>query len=374
MTPDSGVVPVVDAGATPPDGGTGGGGPSWFVHVTDTHFGSGNGGSTLVTSLLEDVVPVVDPDVAFHTGDITDNGGHSWAWSSYREALDTRAPAYPRWLEIPGNHDVKDDGAPNFLAQSNAGRAGAGLYGHVFVDTPRGRVRVLRTNTADSANNFTNIAGVFGEAQQAALLNDAHAAEPAAFTIVLGHHPVLGPERLRLGSDTRMLQILERFQPPLYFCGHVHTPAVEWTGNTLMVQGRTFGKEGGDSTFMLAAVDDSGPRVREVPLHPAQSPSVDWPLVMITLPADHALGGTNPRAGLLPAGAVHVRALAFAPSGVTTVETRVDQGPWQTLTAAGRGVFRGVAAVSSSAGQHRVEVRAAGNDGTSTDGITVVGP
>jgi hypothetical protein len=353
-------------GAAPP------GQPVWFLLVTDTHFGgSGSAAVQTMSELLDHVVSVVQPAATIHGGDLVDDGSDGAAWSAYRAAVDGKAPAYPAYVEILGNHDVKNDGTPNWSASSVTGRAGAGTTGHTFVDTGIGKVRLLRTNTSDSDVNVTNIAGIFTSTQMNALLNAPEAATPAALTLVLGHHPMTGPARLQLsGSDTRMQTVISTFAAPLYLCGHVHASALSWLGGTLVVQGDGFGEGGPATSFMVAAVDDAGPVALEVPLDPTATPAVPWPVVMITTPADASLAGANPHAGPLAPGATPLRALAFAPGGITVVEGRVDGGGWQALQAAGGPVWAGSFVVPTGGGQHGLEVRATGPDGARSHALT----
>jgi predicted MPP superfamily phosphohydrolase len=332
--------------------------PVWVVHVSDTHAGQSSTVAAALSMVLEQVVAVVGPAAVLHSGDLVDEGGEDGQWAAYRAAVDGRA-AYPTYMEIPGNHDMKSDGRSKYLAQSVTGRAGGGLYGDTVLETPGGRLRVVRTNTADSDTNVLNLAGVFSQEQLDALL--ALPPRHARYTVVLGHHPVVGLQRMASpGSTGRMEQLLSSTWADLYLCGHTHTPSLDWAGSTLSVRADSLGHTD-PPAWVLLGLDDNGPSAREV----AGTP---WPLVLVTSPADGSLAGGNPRARPV-ANPVRVRALAFSPTGVAVVEARVDSGPWQALVAAGTALWAGE--VAASPGAHAVTVRASDGQGTDTHRVVV---
>ena len=304
-----------------PDDGSG---PVWFVHVSDMHFGQSAVASAMTRALVDEVIPTIEPAVSVNSGDVTD-GGTAAQWSSYRAIVDGAVPAYPAYLEIVGNHDVKDDELPAFLAESVVGRAGEHVHGQTFVERAGGRIRLLRTNTADSSNNPLNIAGIFGQAQFDALSALDDLDPPSRWVVAAGHHPLTGLERLYLGFD-RMQQLLAAVGARVYFCGHVHRQAFSWLGETLISQANSLGKSEVPA-LALVALGQTGPAARFV----AMEPFVSWPLVLITTPADPDLGGQNPYAAQIQAGGqLTVRAIAFAPGGVDELVfqlgDRVQQG------------------------------------------------
>jgi hypothetical protein len=126
---------------------------------------------------------------------------------------------------------------------------------------------------------------------------------------------------------------------------------------------------------MLVGIDPSGPSVLEVPLTGGSVPTVAWPLVLITSPADAKLGGTNPHAMALSAAtAFPVRVLTFGPSPIQSVEARLDMGSWQALADAGGNLWTGTLQPSKG-GTQSLEVRATAKEGTGGHAVTVeVGP
>ena len=359
--PDAGS-PGLDASATSPT-------PIWLLHITDTHIGENTvAAPNDLAAFVAQVLPVVKPMITLHTGDLTDSGSAA-EFSDYRSFLVEKVPAYPNYVEVIGNHDVKDNGTTNFLASSLTGAAGAGPYGLTYVDLPEGRVQIARTNTSDSTSNMTNIAGIITAGQVSALLALPPSQLPVAYSLLMAHHPYSA-----LTGDTNMQQVVDHFKPQIYFCGHVHKWDISWQGRTLVIQAATLGKVTGTEThFALAALDDDGPAAKNVTIDYTLTPATQWPLVLVTRPADAKLAGTNPVAAPLAASraGVALRALAFAPSPITSVEFQVDLGAWTPMTNASQSVWAGTFTAPASPGSHTINVTAKSAEGSATDSVTV---
>lgn len=366
-TPDA----AASDAALPPDAGEPDGAalpedyPIWFVHVTDTHFGQGD--TPALAALLQNDLDVFQPVATIHTGDLVDDGGEADQWAAYRSALAGGVPAYPLYFEIPGNHDVKNGGLPSFLSESQTGRAGAGTHGLTDVDAAAGTVRIVRVNTADDEATPVVLAGFVTEEQADELTALPPGGDEVALRVVAAHHPIgilLGETRDRVQS------VIDHFDAKIYFCGHLHFTNIAWQGTTLVVQGDRFGDN--PTELMLVAWDSTGPAARAIPFDGTASPSVEWPVVMITTPADPGLGVTNPYATAYAAGAsVTLRALAFAPDAVTSVEYCFDNGDWQPLESVA-GPLWSATITMPEAGSHDILVRASvGDTATGADAITV---
>jgi hypothetical protein len=352
-----------DAAEAASDGSVG---PVWFVHISDTHIATG-AGALDVPAVLSQAVPVIKPLATLHTGDLVDDGGEASYWTAYHDIMVAQGTKFPSYLEIPGNHDVKNDGIPSYESYSVSGLADAGLYGITNVDSTSGRVRLVRTDTAESSINPVGVLGYFSQDQEDALIADPEGVSPAWTTLVLGHHPIDGLLAIKVGAD-RMKVVVDHFAAPLYLCGHVHTSLLSWHNSTLVVQAATLGANGSAASFMLVASDPAGPVAKEVNIDASATPVLSWPQVMITSPANTALAGTNPWAAPLAAGStVRVRVLAFAPAGASKVEQRVDAAAWTTLTATGTGLFEGNLAVPAATGSHTLDARATSAEGQATD-------
>ncbi len=339
--------------------------PIWFLHITDCHFGESATASALTTAFVDEIVPVIDPVASINTGDVTD-GGSSFQWRRYLDSI-TNAPEYPYFFEIPGNHDKKTDDGQPFLTYSVTGRAGAGFFGLTQLDSSVGSVRIVRVDTSDSSINAVNIAGVLGNDQADQILDliSSDSTDPS-FSIVAAHHPMVGPERLRLGSS-KMQDIVDQSGADIYLCGHTHRADIAWLGNTLHVTGPSVGKTD-PTTYSLVSIDNTGPGVRLIEL--TSNPS--WPVVMITSPTDSTLGSHNPRAAQYSIGqTIEVRAIAFAPTSLQQVEIRVGDGEWEEMSVMREHVFHAEVTLPQAAGQVVLTARATGSGGTDLHEITV---
>ncbi len=346
--------------------------PVWFLHISDTHFGEAPSVTHFLNIFIEEIMPTVEPAATLHTGDVVDKGSTNYQWASYRSVIDGNLPAYPAYLEIPGNHDVKDDGTSNFLTNSHTGRAGGGMYGQSFADTSAGPVRIVRANTADSSVNLIAIAGLMGQDQTDDLLALPDGPADTSFSVVAAHHPIAGLEQLRLESASRMRNVIDHFGSNLYFCGHVHKEKITWVEDTLMVQASSLGKTDSKS-FAIVSMDDTGPAAKFVEVGEGAIASVSWPVALITHPANTALGNDNPHALGYPPGqsGIKLRMIAFSPSGVFSAEMRVDDGAWVPMDYFGDHLWEASFTTPVSAGDCELEVRVTSDEGIVNDSIAI---
>jgi hypothetical protein len=362
--------------------------PVVFVHFSDSHFGLATGqGIPLTISLLKDVVPRINPLAVIHTGDLVDQGYESGSWDSYRAA--TGGQIYPKYVDIPGNHDVKvsggNDGRKFLKINSVTGRAEENFYG---ITRLGGTIPVclMRTNTAASPtnNNLENINGFYTSEQNDFIFGRLAASPPAAFNVLLAHHPIAarpGNESviLKKGADL-MSELITKTNAPIYLCGHVHEPALLWFGKTLVAQADDFGKNGLPSSFFLIAYDlFTGPAAKLIKVNAANSPIVDWPIVFITSPADSELGGINPRAKSYPSGGadpkLQVMIYSAEANAPMTVECRIGEGEtalWKALEYKTGNLWESTIPVGKlMPGVNKVRVRAIQGGNTAVESISI---
>ena len=391
--------------------------PVVFLHLSDSHFGGVTKDNealdpvalktdpkVLLTALIEEVVPGVDPLCTVHTGDLVNEGYEEAPWIDYKDVFTqvAGAPSYPRnYVEILGNHDVKHatagQGLAYFAKYSKTGEVTGSpgdRHGIMALEQDGQRIRLIRTNTSEAPagtnQNTENIAGYFTLAQQQALLADPGFDAGAHLNVVLGHHPLSikdGPTAAWQQGRADMEKLVGDAQAPIYLCVHVHAPAVGWvepagTRPTLMVQASTFGRHGQLTSFYLVAYDQDQPSARLVYIDAMQSPCVAWPLVFITAPANATLGGKNPYATEYAAGApANLRAMVFPPvaSGGATVKVKwasamVDGGPHTFLTNTTGRLWEGPVSLKGlTPGLHTVTVTAAVDVVKGTDHQVLVG-
>lgn len=334
--------------------------PIVLLHLSDTHFGvHPTAPSAIVTRFLEDIVPVIQPHVVIHSGDLTEDGSVGASWASYRAAVETRVPPWPAYVDVPGNHDLKHSGTANYLAHAQTARALGTLHGVALLSTSSGTLRMVLANTADTPLDATSLLGFVGTEQEEDLLSDPALNVDHALSLIVGHHPMSGPEGLQiLGSDVRMQHVIDQYGALFYFCGHLHSTSLSWIGPTLVVQAPAFGRTDLTANFMLAAFDGAGPIARPVWFDASQS-AATWPVVLITRPAHVALAGANPHAQPLANGGegVRLRVLIFAPEPPAAAEWHVDEDDWQPLEPAGGALWEATLP-ARPLGSHRLEARA----------------
>jgi hypothetical protein len=350
--------------------------PFWLLHLADVHLGAQ---AFAVEALIaaQEVLATVEPAATLMTGDMSDHGATD-EWSSYLGSIQGQVPAYPYYSEVIGNHDVKADDGASFLANTLTGMAGDGLYGLSDVDTPQGRIRIVRTNTVDTSVAASQLLGYVSETQLKDLQALPPSPVPLAHTVVTGHHPLKGVQSLQvLGTDGRMRQLFDHFSAEVYLCGHAHFGWLSWEKNTLVVQAPTLGKpEIFKPGLALVSLDATGPAARFFELSKSNPVTVSWPLVLVTTPADADLGGTNPHAKPLPPGQpLTVRALAFSPGPIMSVEARLDGGSWLAMNALDKWLWQIELTTPATAGVRALEVVAVSAEGVGQHTLhVVVGP
>ncbi|KFN50363.1 metallophosphoesterase family protein [Arenimonas composti] len=193
---------------------------SLLLHVSDTHFG------TEQPEVVEAVVALAQqrrPDVLVLSGDLTQRARRRQFAAALRfcERL-----AVPRWLVLPGNHDI-----PLFDVFTRAfapyrgfvRRFGADFAPELDLDD----VLVIGVNTT---RRYRHKHGEVSAAQVAAVAARLRAARPEQVRIVVTHQPVdLPPER----DPKNLLRGRERAVPAwveagadLVLGGHIHWPFV----------------------------------------------------------------------------------------------------------------------------------------------------
>lgn len=343
--------------------------PVVFVHVSDSHFDSefdseydkddykpilssgvdqSKTGPELMRNLLANFIPVIKPNAAIHTGDITEKGYIPQAWQTYKNIVDSSPfSSGTKYVDIIGNHDVKvealakytsyERGLNHFIEYSRSKTR----YGYTTLSSSAGTVRLIRTNTSASMledsgrRNLENIYGYFPATQQQNLYQHPDRNEDVALNVVLGHSPVITPKKytplpkgytrgdkifepgtqnldsrytfqITEGNDL-MIELIDEFNAKIYLCGHVHVAGLTWVGKnkTLVVTAPTFGHYGFASFFYLVAYDlETKTSSAKLVKIEANTPP-KWPIVFITAPANQLLGNTNNLIGNVNTGTEH---------------------------------------------------------------------
>jgi 3',5'-cyclic-AMP phosphodiesterase len=113
--------------------------------------------------------------------------------------------------------------------------------------------------------------------------------------------------------------------------GHTHYNEIANDGRTIYAATRSTGQiEEGPVGFSVANIDGGVVSWKFVPLG-------EWPLVMITTPADQAFIIDPTQADQVVRGVTEVRANAWAANGIDSAKCRIDDRPWQPMWQVGSG-------------------------------------
>ena len=309
--------------------------PLHFLHLSDIHIGSGGYAEPALRFAVDTLIPTIAARAVFATGDLTENGKVE-LWNDYRAIIDAAGLSPDYYIETPGNHDtLLDWDLSDYVDNSIAGRNGHGTHDVYLVSAGDRRVRVVALNTCSYGDTIHDSTGFLSSDEVDELITridaDPHNVEA---TIVLGHHPDITPNGLALfHSDDELYRLLEHCQATAYLFGHVHRHLAYWkSADVLMGQTATLGNPGDDqfggvAGFSIFALDD-GPAYKPVlMLGDKTNIHLDWPLVMITRPANPQLSydNRNPHARALPRASAqnYLHALVFSNAPIDEVVYKI---------------------------------------------------
>ena len=376
----------------------------WFIHASDLHIGaSGSDDSNRLTWLVNTGRQVIQPDFIVVTGDLTDstnanifgypNGPYQAEWDQYKNILSAAGVTASSYYDLPGNHDAYNDQYfAYYLANSLQGRATGSTQLSWTRTFDFGTYRFVGANTADNTGASFSLLAPYGDhaGLDSSELNflSTELAQPADLTLVFGHHPVTSTGT---SSDTYLyyghqefIHALDLYRVGRYGYGHTHSYAESlFKGNTYtgLMTGPgldyvSVASLADSNQYSVVAIDCNGvSAVRQAP--------GTWPVVLITAPVSHDLGGAeNPYAYTVPAAANNpLRALVFDTVQNPQVRYRVDgSSTWLPMTrvASGGPLWQGVwDAAALPAGDHTIEVQAVGTTTRShaiTVAVTATGP
>ena len=360
----------------------------WFIHAADLHIGaSGSDDSNRLTWLVNTGRQVIQPNFIVVTGDLTDstnanlfgypNGPYQAEWDQYKNILAAAGVTASSYYDLPGNHDAyNDQGFAYYLANSLQGRATGSTQLSWTRTFAFGTYRFVGANTADNTGASFSLLSPYGDhaGLDSSELNflSTELAQPADLTLVFGHHPVTSTGT---SSDTYLyyghqefIHALDLSRAGRYGYGHTHSYAESlFKGNTYtgLMTGPgldyvSVASLEDSNQYSVVAIDCNGvSSVRQAP--------GTWPVVVITAPVSHDLGGAeNPYAYTVPAAANNpLRALVFDTVPNPQVRYRVDgSSTWLPMTrvVSGGPLWQGVwDAAALPAGDHTIEVQAVGS-------------
>lgn len=309
--------------------------PLHFLHLSDIHIGSGGYAVPALHFAIDTLIPSIGGVAIFATGDLVETGKPE-LWTEYRGYIDAAGLSPDYFVETPGNHDaLLDMDLSGYVENSLAGRNGHGTHDVYVVTEGNRRIRVVALNTCSYGNTIRDSTGYLSTEEVDELIARIDAdTQSVEATIVLGHHPDITPNGLALfHTDDELYRLLEHCQASAYLFGHVHRHLTYWKlGNVMMGQTATLGNPGdgqfsGVAGFSIFALDD-GPAYKPVlMLGDKDNIHLEWPLVMITRPANPQLSydNNNPHAQALPRASSdnYLHALVFSPDPVDEVVYKI---------------------------------------------------
>jgi len=317
----------------------------WFLVVSDSHIGLTIMGNPDNTENLEwatsELVQTVQPDFMAHTGDIVDAHGGGLIpltqfekeWKIYHDIVETNALDPESYFDLPGNHDQYGDATlEHYLAWSVQGAAD-GQPNHAWVvDRKDSRYLFIGLATCGSDGAIWPVDQAGLDEVDLAFLQATLQQYPDADIITfLGHHPVA---YFNQGQE-ELYDALADNGATAYLFGHIHDHTLSWQNGVLHASVASLGKSSAKQV-LLCAYDGRGFSMKAFDVG-------EWPMVMVTAPLDSGLAGNHPHDYMIPnsLSSAPVRALAFHPDGIKSVEGTLDTGAPIPMEEVESGVWQG---------------------------------
>lgn len=355
--------------------------PFVLMQLSDVHIGAQDFSLNAFKLAINDIFPVIQPQLMSLTGDLVDKGETLSQWQSYRSVLDQAGLDFSTLYEQAGNHDAKgDDQLENFLSYTPTGQARSRLFGFRDIEYHGKIIRIISINTAsagvydESFPNTKNLTGYFHRDQKNELMTLIHAESILPdLSLIMGHHPMKTANGLELfNTDHYLEELIEETKAMAYFFGHVHREKLDHFNDCLMIQAPTLGNPALLSTkpgFTLFSFD----RViatKFIKLEKSdENATINWPIVFITypmnadLPIDVSTLPKNMEGQIL-------RAKVYAPTSLSgAVEYRINEEAWKKMEDR-NGHFEAYFS-TPDADRCTIEVRALYQGMTGTDKISV---
>ena len=364
----------------------------WFIQVTDTHIGArGSQDSDNLLWLVTQGKNIVNPEFIVVSGDLTDSTNGNWLglpngpyqaeWDEYRSILSQGNIDSSNYYDLPGNHDAYNDQYFNYyLSNSIQGQGTNATQVSWTRQFSYGKYHFLGVNTADNTGDSFSLFWPWGDYagldtdELSYIQDDLSLNTDANLTFVFGHHPVTdtgdAQDTWLYYGASDFLGLIDQHTASLYGYGHTHQYSEElFKGDTytgymagdgfVYLNISSLGKST-ENNFSVIAIDCNGVATK------TQNMGV-WPLVLITTPVNHDLGGvSNPYSYTVPNAASNpIRALVFDNRAISQVQYRVDNdSQWHPMQPVVGNPYLWEAMWDGSAaaeGGHTIQVQAVGS-------------
>ena len=319
---------------------------TWFLAISDTHVGAeeliyGDKDLERLEWACTTLVAAVDPVFMVNAGDLTDatawglvpTGQVEAEWIEYAETVAGNGMDPGFYFDLPGNHDHYGDGDLDHYTTWSVSGGADGATNHAWTFSA-GVTDCLAMGLATCASN--GAPAPFDDTSldddDQAFIADTLAAHPDEdLVLVFGHHPVG-----QLGEGKEVLEdLIAQDRVGLYLYGHTHDWDEFWDLGTLHINISSLTKSE-NKNVAVVAIDGGGVSVRVFDVQ-------DWPQILVTAPLDRDLGGGHLAAYKIPwyLEDAPVRALAFDPAGIETVEWSLDGEIWTPMDPLEEHVYQG---------------------------------
>jgi hypothetical protein len=336
----------------------------WFVVTTDTHIGArGAGPEENLAWVTRDAFSIIGPQYLFVCGDLTEAAGflsipstqQQDEWELYRRILDDGGMTHHVYVDAPGNHDhYGDKGLTHYLRYSIQGSETNSTQQSFRFEPPFGTYHFLTAATPADDGRIAPFDAAALDPGELMFLQDAlDRNSDASMHIVFGHHPVDRDFGNSIGSGKEEFKrLLKDYGATAYVFGHTHSYLEEFRDGTLHLNLDSLGKSDKDHVA-IGVIDNNSLSIRAFA-------AGFWPMIVVSAPANHALGGDNPHAYTVPPNWTEapVRAVVFSDKEIGTIEFQVDNGPWIWMGETTPNVYQGFMDTTGLApGNHRLAVR-----------------
>lgn len=300
----------------------------WMIHITDTQdCWEKESNTQKIEYFLNTTVPLIQPVFTVNTGDLVDSeyskfftrvpGQRLWEWEAYNKTFAENGANYTNYFDIIGNHDIYND--PKFDYYINYSISGQYFKTDQYLvnlNLPWGKYSLYFLSVPeDYGLEFPYAFGGYMSAKELAWFEDKLIANrDANLSFAFGHMPPHQVFSALSPSGKMFIDLMKAYNIDYYGCGHEHTNSYQNIGGIAAVETPQFDEDNG--CYKIIAIDNDG-------ISTSYQTGNKYPVGIITSPIDYhyAIGDYD----LNKLQTINkIRALAWDPDGVDSVEWRAD--------------------------------------------------
>lgn len=347
----------------------------WWIHITDTqNVWAHDDRVRNLEYVLNTSIPTIKPTFTINTGDLVDSdydeflgrnpGQRTWEWELYNKTFADNGMNYSNFFDIVGNHDIYRD--PRYDYYINYSISGQHFKTDQFVvnlEFPWGKYSFyLLSVTEDYGIEFPfALGGYMSKGEMAWFENSLIENKDANLSFAFGHQPAHQVFSALSPSGKMFIPLMKKYGVDFYGCGHEHINTYQNIGGIAAVETQQFQEDAG--SYRIVAIDNDG-------ISTSFQTGTEFPVGIITSPVgiNYAIGDYDMQKHEDPA---KIRALAWDPDGVDSVEWRADAADtWTTMTNVEGPLYE--AAFDSSLAdddEHEIEIKITSDSETKIESI-----